>query len=207
MTDIESVVADLADLVRRQTGLDDAVFNPGASEVELRQLEGVLEAKLPHDYRRFLSVANGQAGRWLSFPPDQLVILSAGEVEALWQELIEIQDDQFFDVYEDDEKVRSVLYHRGRIPIAYNESANAYLFLDFIPGPKGRHGQIVFNVTEVDCAVIEEDIAALLRRYVEILRDTRARVEQKPPDVGEGYWFTVDGRYFDHNVYRQLRTS
>ena len=199
---LEELLSEIA----RQTGLKQLPFNAGCSDDRIRKLEAAVQAKLPDNYGAFLRTRNGQSDKHaLTFPPDQIVFLSDAEVAALWKELQDYRDDQFFDELQDGDHVRAVLYHPGRIPIAQNESATAYLCLDFVPGPKGRAGQLVFNVNETDCVVVENSVSDLVGRYLSLLKSGKAKVENRPKDRGQGYWFTAGGRYIDWKVYSELK--
>jgi cell wall assembly regulator SMI1 len=193
-------------LIQAQSGLRELPFNEGASEEDVRRLEETVGATLPDDYAAFLRRANGQSDWYaLTFPPDQLAFLSVDEAIELWSELKEYGDDEaLFEDLQDDDKVRSVVQHAGRIPIAYNESGGSYLCLDEIPGPKGRPGQLVFNITEADLVVLEDSVTRLLEQYVSVLESGQATVEKQSPEYGQGYWFTAGGDPIDYDTYRGL---
>jgi cell wall assembly regulator SMI1 len=201
-------LARLFGLLREQTGLDSLPFNEGCSRTELLQLEERVEVQLPDDYRTFLEHANGQSD-WhtLVFPPDQLAFLATDDVLELWEQFNQFRDEQFIEQLRCDERVRAVLYHPERLPIAYNEAGGRYLCIDTIPGPNGRSGQLVFNVNEVDVVVLEDSFAHLIERYVSLLETRRMSVEKQPPEYGEGYWFTADGHYVDFERYLASRAG
>lgn len=196
-------------LIGEQTGLDPLPLRPGCSPSRLQKLEAELGFRLPDDYRELLSTFNGQErDPELTFPPDGLVFLDDADVIRLWHEFCAHQDDErFAEQLRDEDRVRWVLYHRGRVPIAHNESGGHYLCLDRVPGPRGRLDQLVFNVDEIECVVLENSITDLVRRYLALLESGRLTVRRQPSEYGQGYWFTASGRYVDHAVYRELAAS
>lgn len=202
-------VPRLLSLIREQTGLDQLPFRPGCSPSCLRELEESLRLSLPEDYRELLRCFNGQEHQpELTFPPDGLMFLSDAEVLGLWREFDQYRDDErFADELRDADRVRSVLYHRGRIPIAYNESGGCYLCLDRIPGPAGHLDQLVVNVDEIDCVALEDSVATWIERLVWLMETGRAAVREQPHEYGEGYWFEAGGQYLDHQLYRELTAS
>jgi cell wall assembly regulator SMI1 len=203
---MKKLIEKLFSLISSQTQLDHLPFNEGCSASELKQLEDSLKVTLPDDYKTFLRHSNGQADSSLTFPPDQLVFLSTEEVVRLWNELNQHQDDQFFDQFEFDQKIRAVLYHPGRIPIAYNEIGGAYLFLDYIPGPNGKSGQVIFNTNEADNVVIEDTFHDLIGTYLQLLEAGKMVVKKQPPEYGQGYWFVSDNdEYTDWEVFQRLK--
>jgi cell wall assembly regulator SMI1 len=156
-----------------------------------------------------LLYCNGQSDFFsLTFPPDQLVFLSSEEVVDLWTELNRDPDDQFFDQFEADGKIRSVLQHQSRIPVAYNEAGGAYLFLDYIPGPNGKEKQLVFNINEVDSVVIEDSFYNLIQNYVQLLERGKIVIKKQPPEYGQGYWFvSAENELINWTVYKRLREA
>ncbi|MBB4780143.1 SMI1/KNR4 family protein [Streptomyces rapamycinicus] len=185
---------------------DISVFDTGCTEGEVEQVEQALRVDLPDDYKALLGCANGQPDDCeLRFPPDQLRFLAAEGVLSLWRNHLQFQDDEFFDELTSDEKVRVIPFHPGRIPIAEYEDGGAYLWIDYIPGPAGRMGQIIFNFNEIDFAVLEDTVTDLFGRYVTILETGAASLTEAPPDYGGGYRFTASGRYMDFAAYCDLR--
>ncbi|MFD0654282.1 SMI1/KNR4 family protein [Streptomyces malaysiensis subsp. malaysiensis] len=186
---------------------DISVFNSGCTEGELGQVERTLQVDLPGDYKSLLRSVNGQPDDCeLRFPPDQLRFLSVEGVLSLWRNHLQFQSDEFFDELTSDEKVRGTPFHPRRIPIAEYEDGGAYLWIDYIPGPAGRVGQIIFNFNEIDFAVLEDSVTDLFRRYVTILETGAASLAEAPPDYGDGYRFMVSDQYMDFAAYHDLRT-
>lgn len=197
----------LCAIIREQTGLDQLPFKDGCTDDDLARMEATLNVTLPADYKAFLRCANGQREQeteFLTFPPEGLTFLGVDDVLREWSEQAEYYDDEADEEPRFEEKVRYVLYHPGRIPIAANFSATKYLFLDYVPGPVGRVGQLVVNRDEFDCEVVADSVTELLGRYVSALESGAARVEAKPPEYGAGYWFAAGGRHIDFDLYRDL---
>lgn len=200
-------LARLEHIVKTQTGLPELPFNRGCSEEDLRRLETVIQAPLPDDYKALLRCVDGQSD-WgmLTFPPERLSLLSVEKVIEIWREFVDICDDELMDELVCDDRIRWTVCHPDRIPIAQNELAGAYLCIDKIPGPAGRLNQLVFNVNSTDCVVLEECVTLLIANYVTTLETGVAEVGRKPPEYGDGYEFTAGGRYFDFDVYQELKS-
>lgn len=181
-------------------------FNPGCSADDVLRLEESLGLSLPDDYKMLLRCVNGMSD-WttLSFPPDRIVLLSADEVLATWREFSVVCDDELIDELVCDDRVRWTVCHPGRIPIAQNEVAGAYLCIDKIPGPAGHVDQLVFNVNETDCVIAGDSLTALVSSYVKILERGAVGITEKSPEHGDGYEFTANGAYVDFRTYEQIK--
>ena len=180
-----------------------------ALPLKILETERLLNLKLPEEYKIFLQYCNGQSDPFtLTFPPDQLTFLSLDDAVQLWTELNLYPNDHFFDQLEANGKIRSVLQHPRRIPIAYNETGGAYLFLDYIPGPRGKEGQLVFNINEVDCVVIEDSFYFLIQNYVRLLESGKVIVKKQPAEYGQGYWFvSAQDELINWTVYERLKKA
>lgn len=203
---VESVFSRLVGLVVERLGFDALSFNSGCSEAEISRLREAAEGGIPPDLAALLRCANGQAeDPALVFPPDQVSFLSVDRIVSLWGEQLAYRDDEFIDEVECGGRIRSVFFHPLRIPIAQNEMGNACVWVDQIPGPQGRCGQLIFNVDEVNFMVLENSVTDLLASYLWSLECGTVQVERKASDGDEEeYWFTADGRYVDFDVYREL---
>jgi cell wall assembly regulator SMI1 len=205
--DLKARLERLLALVQRDTGLPSLPFNRGCSDDRIRALEDVLGFTLPADYTALLRARNGQFDRrLLTFPPDELAFLSDAETRELWTAFAR-EAEELSDELQCGDRVRWLVHHPGRVPIAYNEDATRYACIDLIPGPRGRIGQVVFNPNEVDVVVLEASAGALLDRYIWLLESGRATIERRPPEYDEGYWWTVDGRYLDYELFREITRS
>jgi cell wall assembly regulator SMI1 len=205
---VKTLWARLCALLRLQPGLERLPFNPGCTDQQLTELETILGTRLPADYGALLKLANGQSD-WdannLTFPPYTLVFLSTDEVAATWRTYFAAADAADFDL-SDDGKVRETIDNPCRVPIAVDESAGAFLCIDHAPGPKGRSGQLVMNLDEMSCGVLEDSVTGLLERYV---RFTESGILT---DAGwthsvlglPNYWYTADGTGINFAVYQGL---
>jgi cell wall assembly regulator SMI1 len=201
-------LARLLDLITERTGLRELPLRPGASPSRVQRLERHLATTLPEHYREMLRCFNGQEiDPALMFAPEEVMFIDDAEVLELWTAFGEHRDDDFIEELQDEGRVRCVLYHPGRIPIAYNELAGRYLCLDQIPGPRGRVDQLVVNVNEIDCVVVEDDLAAWIGRLAWLLETGKADFRRQPPEYGAGYWFESAGRHIDFFLYRELTAS
>lgn len=206
---MEILLQKLFAILTNQTRLNTLPFNKGCQESQIIDAERLLDLELPEDYKAFLRYCNGQSDfSTLTFPPDQIIFLSLEDVVELWEELKEYPDDEFFDQFEADGKIRSVLQHSRRVPIAYNELGGAYIFLDYIPGPNGREGQLIFNTSEIDCIVIADSFYGLIQNYVHLLERGRIVVKKQTAEYGEGYWFiSAQDEYIDWSAYERLKEA
>jgi cell wall assembly regulator SMI1 len=203
---MQEQLSKLLELMRRQSGLAVLPINAGSTPEEIANVERELDVSLPSDYRAFLQRHNGQSDPFMvRFPPDQLAFLPIQDVVTVWRELNEAADAWPPEVATEG-KVRDVLHHAQRIPIARNEAGGAYLYLDFIPGPAGRKGQLLFNVNETDFVVVEDTFSDLIARYLALLESGEVQFVRQPPEYGNGYWFTASGQYIDWPLYEQLKT-
>ena len=204
---METLLQKLFSILSKQTRLNPLPFNDGCSLSQIIQTEQLLSLKFPEDYKAFLRYCNGQSDPFtLTFPPDQIVFPSLEDVVHLWTELNRNPDDQFFDHFEADGKIRSVLQHPRRIPIAYNEAGGAYVFLDYIPGPHGKEKQLIFNINEVDSVVIEDSFYNLIQNYIQLLEAGKIVVKKQPSEYGKGYWFvSAQDELINWTVYKRLK--
>src|SRR5262249_9716922 len=97
--------------------------------------------------------------------PDNYVWRTPADVESTWRELNDI-NAEVLDAAEAEEqyreltyhgRIRGITYHAGRIPIASNDSTD--LYVDCVPGPHGRVGQVIANYNECDYLVLGDSMA------------------------------------------------
>jgi cell wall assembly regulator SMI1 len=206
---VNVVVQQLFSILEDQTGLFPLPFAEGCLAEEITSAEQVLQVELPKDYKLFLELHNGQTNpHTLTFPPDQIAFLPIQKVVDLWTQLIPYREDQFFNTFHCANAIRSVFYHPGRIPIAYNEAGQAYLFIDYVPGPSGTEGQLIFNINESDFAVLELSFVDLLRDHLRLLKAGLVVAAKLPLTLGDGYsLFSRKGEYINAEVYQRLRAE
>jgi cell wall assembly regulator SMI1 len=196
----------LLELLKRDTGLAH-VFNEGGVDAEtLAEFSQETGLSLPRDYQRFLERHDGQpVDSPLAFPPGTLRFLSLREALELWRELAEYEDAQFYDEVEDEGRVRAVVYHKRRFPIAYDEGGVQYIFIDHIPGPQGKAGQLIFNPHESSFFVIADDFSDLVRRYLQLLESGKVSVKKVSAELGGGFWFQAEeGEPLTLETFREL---
>lgn len=78
-------------------------------------------------------------------------------------------EDEYADDYQDEDRIRNVIFHPRRIPIANNLDEESGLWLDFTPGPAGVAGQVIMDITECEFIVLAPTFHAFLARYLELL--------------------------------------
>lgn len=140
---------------------------PPASHTDIVRCEQRLRLRLPDELREAYLRHNG------GDLPDNFRWYSLAEAEQTWNDLNEInaevldaeEAEEQYQELNDDERIRVITYHAGRIPIASDDSTN--LYVDCVPGPRGRVGQVIANYTECDYLVLGDTMT----EFLEYLRD------------------------------------
>ncbi len=152
-------------------------LNEGASEEAIQKTEEQLNIKFPNDFREHLLLHDGQAskedaqGIWM---PGCGPLLSLKRMLKQWKLDREGDDDYAGTVLDEHVYQRS---DPKRIPIAADPYGDGIIsYLDLIPGPKGKEGQLITLVTECDYVVLDESFHKALDRYAQLLQ------------TGELYW-------------------
>lgn len=186
-------MAEIYDLWRRVERWFDAepqlptpgeVFRPPASDAEIAEAERTLGHSFPESFRASLAVHDGQifpeenglryvGVQWL---PNQMCLLPLTDIVKRWQEERNFEAELVSDIEGMEEETGELdrvrgfpsVTHAGRVPIAEQEGSS-YFYLDFVPGPAGRAGQVIMTRTECDFMVVGEDFAHFLTRYVDLL--------------------------------------
>jgi cell wall assembly regulator SMI1 len=169
---------------------------PGAREEEIAVVEGVMQRRLPDEYRAWLAIANGQEPGGLSILP------SSGWFASLPRVLEQWRHERAFDLEEyaivqtqDHERIRFFVFHPYRITIggsAYLDGHNTVL--DLIPGPAGNVGQLLDCVTECDFVVIGTSLAQYFDRVAALVEmgklapQTLEEIEWLAPVETPGRW-------------------
>lgn len=151
-------------------------LRPGATEAEIAAAEAALGLPLPADLRASLRIHDGedwqqwrQCIRWMIH---DTFLLSLNEILKHWnlQQTCYAQwGEEYADDYQDEGRIRNVIFHPRRIPIAMNLGEESGLWLDFTPGPAGVAGQVIMDITECDFIVLAPTFHAFLTRYLELL--------------------------------------
>ena len=160
-------------------------LRPGASEAELAACERVIGRSLPADFRAWLQRHNGQdMERHCEFAPGCNWLASAEGIARQWLDEAQWADDD--DVGGEPQcrgRVRSLVFDKGRIPIAgslYWDGDRVYL--DFSPGPQGTPGQVIALTSECDFEVLGTSFGAFMRSYVALLE--RGDLRAAPDGLG-----------------------
>lgn len=151
-------------------------LRPGATGAEIAAAEAALGLPLPADLRASLQIHDGedwqqwrQCIRWMIH---DTFLLSLDEILSHWnlQQTYYAQwGEEFGDEYQDEDRIRNVIFHPRRIPIAMNLDEESGLWLDFTPGPAGVAGQVIMDITECEFIVLASTFHAFLARYLELL--------------------------------------
>ncbi len=152
-------------------------LRPGASEAEIAAVEAALGLPFPADFRASLRIHDGEdwqqwreCVRWMIH---DAFLLSLDEILSHWnlQQTYYARwgEDEYADDYQDEDRIRNVIFHPRRIPIVMNLDEESGLWLDFTPGPTGVAGQVIMDITECDFIVLAPTFHAFLTRYLELL--------------------------------------
>ena len=124
-----------------------AVFNAGASEAEFEQLEQLIQAKLPEDFKALYRVFNGQAYEegYVFDGEEWLSLERMAEEWEVWKGLLddgEFDDDEEEADVDADPEVKALWWSPLWIPFTYDGSGN-HLCLDLDPTSEGTYGQVI----------------------------------------------------------------
>ena len=124
-----------------------AVFNAGASDAEFAQLEQLIQAKLPEDFKALYRVFNGQAYEegYVFDGEEWLSLERMAEEWEVWKGLLddgEFDDDEEEADEDADPEVNAVWCSPLWIPFTYDGSGN-HLCLDLDPTAEGTYGQVI----------------------------------------------------------------
>ncbi len=141
-------------------------FSEGASEKEIKQIETKTKQVLSDDFKLFLTYFNGQKNDDFYFLPDQVKLLSASEIIDEWTINLDYVNDEFYNEFQDNDRIRDTICSITRIPIALQEGFGV-LCIDNDPGPKGKVGQLIFLVDECNFIVLADSFSHLIDLYIE----------------------------------------
>lgn len=161
----------------------DLGFKDGVSEEDISKLEMHLGKDLPEDFKEFLQIYNGQKDKTFNWLPDNLKLFGLDEISKSWDHELSIMPmigERAFFTYHFQDKIKSLIFHHDRIPIAEFEEGSCNIFIDNIPGPKGKEGQLIFNVNECDFIVLADNFKDLISFYVKLLENGKLKFIEEP---------------------------
>lgn len=171
-------------------------FRPGVDDAALDAAEAQLGHPLTPSLRGLLRLANGQAtppqyepGAIHLFPAD-MRLYSLKRILSEHASQAEGHSDGGYDDVVADGTIRCVAWHSARVPFAGADDT-AWLYLDHVPGPEGSAGQVLYNTSEVDMALLGASVEDFFLRYLDAL-DSGALVVTKNDD--EVFMVHADGR-------------
>lgn len=172
------------------------VVDGPASPQEIARCEGRLGLAFPEDLRTSYLLHRG------GDLPDGFHMLEPDVVAETWVGLQELEDelgafgtDEVVEDSEDEQRIKSAVYHAGWIPLALKDST--HLFVDCAPGPRGRVGQVIVEYTEIDHLVLADSMTDLLL-YLGDLMEARTTVHD------DRFGFFVTDR---HGLRERLRAE
>jgi cell wall assembly regulator SMI1 len=174
--------------------LHELGFRTGTDRRDIAELEEELNQSLPIDYKEFLLLCNGQEFHeydcYFHFLPTNMRFLGADEVVKIWKEqqqfVTEENINESWNWFQQRDTIRSVIFHPKRIPIADNEGV-ATLWIDNIPAPNGKTGQLITNYTECDFVVLANSMTHLLCNYALLIQKGILEWASKDKGYGEGF--------------------
>ncbi|MFC4007331.1 SMI1/KNR4 family protein [Nonomuraea purpurea] len=189
MKDIRELWTRVEHWVDNQPALPppEAVFRPPACAAQIEATEQALDHSFSESFRASLLVHDGQliprVDRWfddgiecLQWLPNQMVLLPLQDILTCWRDerAFEVENASDVEGMEEEtsgsDRIRGfpTVTHAGRLPIAEQEGST-YMYLDFVPGPAGVLGQVIFSKNECEFLVAGNDFGNFLARYVDLL--------------------------------------
>ncbi|MCC6998635.1 MAG: SMI1/KNR4 family protein [Deltaproteobacteria bacterium] len=141
----------------------DLALRPGATDAELVALETAMGRRLPDDLRESFLIHDGQdmpSVRWFDGERRLHPLASIAEQ---WQH--DSSETEVPDALTEDERARIAMFHHGRLPlIGVRFWDGDTLYADFIPGPAGRDGQLVYRM-DIEFSVAAHSWREFLGEY------------------------------------------
>jgi cell wall assembly regulator SMI1 len=150
----------------------DLGLRPGVDDATINRAEAAVGIKFPADYRAWLKIHDGQAqGTELEWAPGCNILAPLAEVVKQWkEEKANAEEYPGNGRLENDKRTIADVFQARRLPIAGTEYWDGdKTYLDFVPGPAGRDGQLIALVTECDFSVLGESFEAFLEAYLGLL--------------------------------------
>lgn len=189
----------------------DLGFRDGICKEEISKAEKLFSIKFPDDYREFLMICNGQEyGRnYLHWLPERMQLLGIDEIIEEWNDQIKVMEEapdalEFYDEYQYDNKIRAIVFHKKWIPIAGAEGV-CWIFLDYVPGPKGYKSQLIYNINECDFIVLANSFSALIQHYIELFKKGHLKMVKENTKDHQGYLLKPkNGNYLNAETFLEL---
>jgi len=154
-------------------------LRPPASACALDALEALVKLPLPQDLRDLYAHHDGQSGEDdpCFFPFGTM--LSTTPMGQIWQAAHENRHipAQFDESYENG-RIREVVGHPGWLPLIDSPCASETIVLDFIPGPNGTLGQILYPVNECELIVIGKSLGHFCQRWLALLESNAIPMDE-----------------------------
>ncbi len=169
-----------------KSGAGSLLLRPGASEKDIAAAEKTMGLKFPADFRAHLLQHDGQETEpKLPWMPGCSPLAPLHALVERWKEERDMDEDQRdIDEQSDDGKYLMGLWYPKRIPIAgtqWWDGDNTYL--DFVPGKKGKAGQVITFTSECDLAVLGPTFRDTVEKYVLLLEAGKLLWDDNQTDV------------------------
>lgn len=173
-------------------------LNEGATSEEIYAIEKTTGYALPESFKLWLSKVNGQDHGTLRFLPDHVTMISCAEIIQQWKAERDYDADtaEFYDEYQDKDRIRQTILHPSRIPIANQDGAWS-IYIDNDPGPEGTVGQLIYIVNECDYIVLAESFDAFLNKYTGAINKGLLKFRASDPTYGGKYEVRDEGMHMD----------
>ena len=172
---MEETFAEFKSIIEHQGfTLEQLGFLPGATEAQVVELEQVVGRSLPSSLRYFLMQVNGQNEDGMLFLPGGACsrLMSCEEIARHWRFEQKMAAKEgamdYYDRFQDGDRIRSVLNSEGRIVIA-EDPGIAMVALDYVQGPSGIPGQMITDVSECDFLVLADSFEAYFAKIVRLM--------------------------------------
>lgn len=157
-------------------------FREGAAEAAIARAEAAMSLTLPSDYRRFLSLHDGQEDS--SAMVWTCSLHSVDGLAAAWREqLLLMEETTVFRAEEVGPGVRAVQYSPRWFPIGTSARGRDFLSIDLDPGEGGTVGQVILTALDTDeHRVIASSFTELLSVFFDGVQNGDVDVEASRPD-------------------------
>ncbi len=193
---MKEIVGRLEAWYAKSTPSAKLALRPGATDRAIDAAEKAMKTKFPAEFREWLRIHDGQGeDATIDWAPGCTRLAPLSAMVAQWKDERDMDDDDHVGELQEGGRIQNILFHSKRIPIAgtkYWDGDKTYL--DFVPGPKGKPGQIITLVTECDFVVLGETMTEFLERYVTLLESGVLELSKETGELAP-----VGKPYFDEN--------